>query len=86
MTIRRGKQVIQNMRNFRARLVVLCVVDETGQLVFHAGDIDALAGKSGSALDRIYDKAAALSGIGEKDVEDLTRDFEKTDGDGSSST
>jgi hypothetical protein len=86
LTIRRGKQVVPDMRNFRARLVVLCVVDETGQLVFHAGDVDALAGKSGAALDRIYDKAAELSGIGEKDVEDLTRDFVKTDGSGSSST
>jgi hypothetical protein len=86
LTVRRGKTVVPDMRNFRARLVVLCVVDDAGQLVFHQGDIDALAGKSGAALDRIYDVAARLSGIGEKDVEDLTRDFGKTDGGGSSST
>jgi hypothetical protein len=86
LTIRRGKQMIPDMRNFRARLVVLCVVDETGALVFHEGDIDALANKSGSALDRIYDAAARLSGIGENDVEELTKDFAAEPGGGGSSS
>lgn len=85
MTVRRGKKVEQDLRDFRARLAVLCVVDETGQPVFHAGDIDALANKSGSALDKIYTVAAKLSGISEEDVEELTADFTKTDGGSSSS-
>lgn len=86
LTVRRGKQMVPDMRNFRARLVVLCCVDEAGELVFGPGDIDALSGKSGAALDRLYDAAAKLSGISEKDVEDLTGDFGKADGGGSSST
>ena len=87
MSVRRGKTMVPDMRNFRARLVVLCVVDETGALVFHDGDVDALAGKSGAALDRLYSKSAALSGIGEADVEELTKDFATgPDGGGSSST
>ena len=86
LTVRRGKQMVPDMRDFRARLVVLCAVDETGALVFGPGDVDALSGKSGAALDRLYDAAAKLSGISEKDVEDLTGDFGRTDGDGSSST
>ena len=85
MTVRRGKKVEQDLRDFRARLAVLCVVDETGQLVFHQGDIDALANKSGSALDKIYTAAAKLSGISDDDVEDLTKDFTKEDGGPSSS-
>lgn len=87
MSVRRGKTVVPDMRDFRARLVVLCVVDETGTLVFHDGDIDALAGKSGAALDRLYEVAARLSGIGDSDVEELTKDFAADpDGGGSSST
>lgn len=86
MTVRRGKKLEQDMRDFRARLVVQCVVDETGELVFHGGDVDALSGKSGAALDRIYDTAARLSGISGDDVEELTRDFTPTDGGSSSST
>lgn len=86
LTVRRGKTMVPDMRDFRARLVVLCVVDEAGKLVFGPGDVDALSGKSGAALDRLYDAAAKLSGISEQDVEDLTKDFGKTDGEGSSST
>lgn len=86
MSVRHGKTMVPDMRNFRARLVVLCVTDETGELVFHAGDVDALAGKSGAALDRLYSVAARLSGISEGDVEELTKDFGTADGGGSSST
>jgi L-ascorbate metabolism protein UlaG (beta-lactamase superfamily) len=76
-----------DMTDFRARLAVLCVVDEQGQRLFHDGDIHQLAGKSGAALDTVYTVAARLSGISEKDVEDLTKDFGKEpDGGGSSST
>ena len=86
MSRRVGKQMVPDMRNFRARLVVLCVVDETGELVFHGGDIDALAGKSGSALDKIYGVAARLSGISEDDAEELAKNSGATDGGSSSST
>lgn len=86
LSVRQGKKMVPDMRDFRARLVVRCVVDETGQLVFHDGDIEALTNKSGAALDRIYDVAAKLSGIAEKDVEELTEDFSGTPGGPSSST
>jgi hypothetical protein len=85
LSVRQGKKMVPDMRDFRARLVVRCVVDETGTLVFHDGDIESLTNKSGAALDRIYDAAAKLSGISEKDVEDLTEDFGGTDGGPSSS-
>ena len=86
MSRRVGKQMVPDMRNFRARLVVLCVVDETGELVFHGGDVDQLAGKSGSALDKIYGVAARLSGISEDDAEELAKNSAATDGGSSSST
>jgi len=86
MRVQRGKKVEMDMTNFRARLCVLCVVDETGQLIFHGGDVDALAGKSGAALDRIYAAAARLSGISDEDAEDLAKNSRTTDGGPSSST
>lgn len=85
LSVQRGKQRVPNLVNFRARLVVQCAVDETGQRIFHDGDIDALAGKSGSALDKLYEAAAKLSGISDEDVEELTKDFTKEDGGSSSS-
>jgi hypothetical protein len=87
LMVRKGRQYVQDMTDFRARLAVLCVVDEKNERLFHDGDAAQLAGKSGAALDRVYSKAAELSGISEKDVEDLTKDFgTEPDGGGSSTT
>lgn len=90
LTMRAGRgpkaEMVPNMRNFRARLVVLCVVDETGQLLFGPQDVATLAKKSGAPLDKLYGVAARLSGITDSDVEELTKDFTQTDGGASSST
>ena len=86
LSVRQGKRFVPSLEDLRARLVVHCVVDETGRLVFHEGDIDALSNKSGAALDRVYTVAARLSGISEQDVEDMTKNSETTDGGASSST
>lgn len=60
-----------DMRNARARLVAFAVVDETGERVFSDDDMVMLGTKSASALDRIYDVAAALAGIGDGDIDEL---------------
>lgn len=60
-----------NMRNARARIVVICCVDDDGKQIFQEGDIADLSRKSASALDRIYEVAATLSGIGDADLDDL---------------
>jgi hypothetical protein len=86
MMVRRGRKYEQNMTDFRARLVALCIIDEKGQPLFHAGDVQQLSSKSAAALDRVYSVAAELSGISEKDVEDLTKDFGPEDGGGSPTT
>jgi len=55
----------KNLANFRARLAVLCVVDERGERLFKDEDAAALGAKSGTALDRITDVALRLSGLSE---------------------
>ena len=67
----RGKNREQNLENLRARLVALVVVDEAGERVFTDEDTAALGQKSVKALDRIFEVAQRLNGIGPKDVEDL---------------
>ncbi len=57
--------------NIRARLAVKTVVDAQGNRLFTDNDAAALGKKSGKALDRIFDVAQRLSGIGEKDVKEL---------------
>ena len=74
-----------NLANTRAKIVIRCVVDEDGKRLFDASDIDLLGAKSGAALDRVFAVASRLSGIGERDVEELAGNFGGPNGASSSS-
>lgn len=67
----RGKKRDVDMRNARARLVAMCVVDENGDRIFSDEDVAALGKKSSAALDRVFDVAQRLSGLREEDMEEL---------------
>jgi len=72
----RGRDVRMNMRNIRAKLVALTVVDEDGQRIFTDDDVAALGGKSAAALDRLFAVAQRLSGLSKEDVEELAKNSE----------
>lgn len=67
-----GKNVGMNMQNATAKLVALTVVDEDGNQVFQQSDVEALGQKSGAALNRVYEVAQQLSGLSDKDMDELT--------------
>lgn len=73
-----GKDSRVNYANIRARLVALAIVDENDAPIFNAADVKALGEKSAQALDRIFDVARRLSGIGEQDVEELGKRSDAT--------
>lgn len=79
----KGKNTEINMKNARAKLVALCAVDEEGNRIFSDTDIALLSNKSAKALDRIFAMAMELSGISKDDMEELTKNSDETDGDGS---
>ena len=81
----KGRNTSVNLHNLRARLVATCLVGESGAPVFAERDIYELGQKSASAIDRIYDVATRLSGIGENDVEELTKNSGSDQGGDSSS-
>lgn len=81
----RGKKQIFHTQDIRAKLVALTVCDEDGQLLFSQPDVKALSEKSASALQRIYEVAARLSGITEEAVEELSQGLEDNPFDGSPS-
>jgi len=85
MTVRHGKQMVQDFANTRAKIVARCVVDEDGQRLFTDADVAVLGEKSGAAIDRIFGVASRLSGLGAEDVEELAENFGGTNGDSSSS-
>lgn len=68
---RRGKSVTTNLENIRARLCLLCLVDENGERLFQEEDTFPLGGKSAAALDRIFTVAQRLNGLRDADVEEL---------------
>lgn len=72
-----GKQK-PNLANLRARLVARCMVDGNGNRVFQSGDVARLGNKSSAALDRLFAKCQEINGFSEKDIEELTEDFDET--------
>jgi hypothetical protein len=68
----------------RARVVAWCALDDKRRQLFTTADVEWLGRKSGRALDRIFDVAKRLSGIGEKATKAAEEDF--ADGQNGAST
>jgi hypothetical protein len=77
VTTKGGRQK-PNLANLRARLVARCMVNAEGKRVFESGDVARLGNKSSAALDRLFAKCQEINGFSEKDIEDLTEDFDET--------
>jgi len=72
-------------RNFRAKLVVRCMVDpETGHRLFKDTDALALADKNALPVSRVFDAAAKASGLSPDDVEAMEGNSDGRDGASSS--
>jgi hypothetical protein len=69
----RGKKVQVEMHNIRAKLAALSIVDENGRRLFSDADVEALGGKSASALDRVFSAAQRLSGLSTTDIVELAK-------------
>lgn len=69
----RGKSREANLRNIRARLCVLCIVDESGERLLQDSDAEAFGKHPAPLVDRIFAVAQRLNGLGAKDVEDLAK-------------
>lgn len=73
-----GKKAKVNLQNARARLVSITVVDADGDRLFSENEVVLLGTKSATALSRVYDVAASLSGISDEDIEELLGNSEAT--------
>lgn len=69
----RGTNAQMNLINARAKLVSRCLVNEQGARLFSDDDVRALSEKSATALQRVYDVAARLSGLQDKDLADMAK-------------
>lgn len=50
--------------NIRASLLVRCLQDDQGKLIFSRQDADALGSKNAIVVDKLFDVAARINGIG----------------------
>lgn len=75
----------QNLANVRARLVMLCIVNEQGEQMFNKADIKLLGRKSAAALERVATAAQRLNAISDSDIEELAEGFEDAPDEPSSS-
>jgi len=77
-TGRSGEKV--NLKNLRARLVVLTMCNENGKRIFSDEDADWVGDKNAAALNRIFVKAQELSGLRQEDVERLVKNSNSAPG------
>ncbi len=70
---------------FRVRAVRLSLIDEQGDHLFMAEDEPELARKSTAVIDRLFEVASKLSGLQQKDVEEIGKNSPATPAGGSSS-
>lgn len=66
-----GADKFSSMAGIRARLCAAAMCDENGERLFTLADVVALGRKSGVALDRVFDAARALNGMGVEEVTEL---------------
>lgn len=82
----RGKKTEVNLHNMRAKLVVRSSYDHDSKRLFRDEDEAAVGRKNAAALQRIFEVAARLSGITSQDVDELTKNSEEGQSEGSGSS
>jgi len=76
--VTRGNNRELNLRNFRAKLVALSIVDPvTKERMFSDNEIAELGKKSARALQRVFEAALRLNGMTDQSVEELTKSTEE---------
>jgi len=71
----KGGKVEINMAGLKAKILCLCIVDESGVPIFSLEDVSALNEKNGAVIDRLYSEAQKLTRLTNVDVEELTKNL-----------
>lgn len=75
-TIFDGNAKRPSLRNMRAKLLVIALVDGERKRLFTEHDISRLGAKNGKVLGRLYEIARKLNGIGVDEEEKLLKNLE----------
>lgn len=86
LAVQRGRRMVPDVANMRAKLVARTVVGADLEPLFTQQDVNALGELSAAALDRVFDVASRLSGLNEADLEDMAKNSGTGQDAGSSSS
>ena len=86
LAVQRGKQMVPDVANMRAKLVARSVVGADGEPVFTPQDVAALGELSAAALNRVFEVASRLAGLSEADMEEMGKASGSSLPEGSTST
>lgn len=86
LAVQRGKQMVPDVANMRAKLVARCVVTVDLEPLFTQQDVSALGELSAAALDRVFEVASRLSGLNPDDLEEMAKNSGTAPDGGSSSS
>jgi len=75
-TLADDKSKAQALKNFRAKFIAKCLVDEDGNNIFSPADIEALGKKSATVMVRIFEKCQQVCGYSQEDVEEIEGNLE----------
>jgi hypothetical protein len=71
LAVQRGRQMVPDVSNMRAKLAARTIIDQDGEPVFTQQDVAALGELSAAALDRVFEVASRLSGLQQDAVEEM---------------
>ena len=71
-----GKEIVRDMANMRAKLLVRTICNEDGSRIFTDKDINVIGGKSAAALEKVFEVAQRLNKLSASDAESLEKNSE----------
>ena len=63
VTVDESGNAVRDLDNINAKIAVMSIVDDQGELVFKPDDVDMLAHSYGKDIKAVANKAAVLSGL-----------------------
>lgn len=72
----------ERYKRMRGLLCAMGICDESGAGIFTPDDVDRISSTAAAPLDRCFDAIYRLSGMGDKESENIEKNSEATPGDG----
>lgn len=67
------KQGKGGVENFRSKFLVCCLCDEEGNRIFNRNEVDKLASKSASVINRLFEIAREQNALTAEQVDELAK-------------